>query len=76
MSSKRSRVHPTYKTKYRAASGSAPDQGLIDRGDLAPWISQPPKTGCAGQPTQPAQSVPPNSNPMTAARRRSLSAAA
>ena len=40
MSSKRSRVHPTYKTKYRVTKWPAYDRGLVDRGDLTLWISQ------------------------------------
>jgi hypothetical protein len=40
MSSKRSRVHPTYKTKYRVTNWPKYDRGLVDRGDLTHWISQ------------------------------------
>jgi IS5 family transposase len=40
MSSKRSRVHPTYKTKYRVTNWPEYDHGLVDRGDLTLWISQ------------------------------------
>ena len=39
MSSKRSRVHPTHKTKYRVGNWSASDRGLVARGDLTLWIS-------------------------------------
>jgi hypothetical protein len=40
MSSKRSRVHPTYKTKYSVTNWPEYDRGLVDRGDLTFWISQ------------------------------------
>jgi len=40
MSTKRSRVHPKYKTKYRVTNWPAYDRGLVDRGDLTLWISQ------------------------------------
>ncbi len=40
MPTKRSRVHPTYKTKYRVTNWSEYDRGLVDRGDLTLWISQ------------------------------------
>ncbi len=39
MSSKRSRVHPTFKTKYRVGNWPEYDRGLVDRGDLTVWIS-------------------------------------
>ena len=39
MSTKRSRVHPKYKTKYRVTNWSDYDRGLIRRGDLTLWIS-------------------------------------
>ncbi len=39
MSSKRSRVHPTFKTKYRVGNWPEYDRGLVDRGDLTIWIS-------------------------------------
>ena len=39
MSSKRSRVHPRFKTKYRVGNWPAYDRGLVDRGDLTIWIS-------------------------------------
>lgn len=39
MSTKRSRVHPKYKTKYRLTNWSDYDRGLIRRGDLTLWIS-------------------------------------
>jgi len=40
MSTKRSRVHPIYKTKYGVSNSPEYDQGLVDRGDLTLWISQ------------------------------------
>ena len=39
MSSKRSRVHPPYKTKYRVTNGASYDKALVDRGNLGLWIS-------------------------------------
>lgn len=39
MSSKRSRVHPPYKTKYRVTNGASYDKALVDRGSLRLWIS-------------------------------------
>ena len=34
-----SRVHPTYKTKYRVANWAAYDRALVGRGDIALWVS-------------------------------------
>ena len=39
MSTKRSRVHPPYKTKYRVTNWPSYNQALVDRGDLRLWIS-------------------------------------
>ena len=39
MSSKRSRVHPPYKTKYRVTNWASCNKALVDRGDLRLWIS-------------------------------------
>lgn len=39
MSSKRSRVHPPFKTKYRVSNGAGYDKALVDRGNLRLWIS-------------------------------------
>jgi len=39
MSSKRSRVHPPYKTKYRVTNWATDSQALVDRGSLGLWIS-------------------------------------
>ena len=39
MSTKRSRVHPKHKTKYRVTNWPEYDRGLADRGDLTLWIS-------------------------------------
>ena len=35
----KSRVHPTYKTKYRVANWAAYDRALIRRGDVTVWLS-------------------------------------
>ena len=37
--SKRSRVHPPLKTKYRVINWPAYDRALADRGSLTLWIS-------------------------------------
>ena len=34
-----SRVHPTYKTKYRVANWASYDRALIRRGDVTVWVS-------------------------------------
>ena len=39
MSSKRSRVHPAFKTKYRVGNWLTSDRGLDRRGDLSLWRS-------------------------------------
>ena len=36
----RSRVHPTYKTKYRLGNWPAYDRSLVERGDITFWISK------------------------------------
>ena len=35
----RSKVHPTYKTKYRVANWAAYNQTLVRRGDVTVWVS-------------------------------------
>ena len=39
MSSKRSKVHPKYKTKYRVRNWPAYDYSLVARGDVTLWIT-------------------------------------
>ncbi|MEZ6194501.1 MAG: IS5 family transposase [Planctomycetota bacterium] len=39
MRSKRSRVHPPYKTKYRVTNWPSYDQALANRGSVTCWIS-------------------------------------
>ena len=34
-----SRVHPTYKTKYRVTNWAPYDRALVGRGDIALWVS-------------------------------------
>ena len=34
-----SKVHPTYKTKYRVANWAAYNQALVRRGDVTVWLS-------------------------------------
>jgi len=48
VSSKRSKVHPKDKTKYRVKNGAAYDRSLVTRGDLTLWIT--PETLEAWQP--------------------------
>ena len=35
----KSRIHPTYKTKYRVANWASYDRALVRRGDLTVWVS-------------------------------------
>ncbi len=35
----KSRVHPKYKTKYRASNWAEYDRALVQRGDITLWIS-------------------------------------
>ncbi len=35
----KSRVHPTYKTKYRVANWASYDRALVSRGDITIWLS-------------------------------------
>ena len=39
MSSKRSLVHPKFKTKYRVANWSDYDRALVQRGNITLWLS-------------------------------------
>ena len=39
MSSKRSRIHPKYKTKYHVKNWPDYDRALVARGDLTVWIT-------------------------------------
>jgi hypothetical protein len=39
MPSTKSRVHPKYKTKYRASKGAEYDLSLVERGNLTVWLS-------------------------------------
>ena len=39
MPTKRSRVHPNYRTKYRVSSWSSYDAALVQRGNLNIWMS-------------------------------------
>jgi hypothetical protein len=55
MSSKRSRIHPKYKTKYRVKNWAAYDKALVARGDITLWITpealeawRPGRTGRRG----------------------------
>jgi hypothetical protein len=35
----KSKVHPTYKTRYRVANWSAYNQALVRRGDVTVWLA-------------------------------------
>ena len=35
----KSKVHPTYKTKYRVSNWPAYNQALVRRGDVSVWLS-------------------------------------
>ena len=35
----KSRIHPTYKTKYRVANWASYDRALVRRGDVTVWVS-------------------------------------
>ena len=35
----KSKVHPTYKAKYRVANWAAYNQALVRRGDVTVWLS-------------------------------------
>jgi hypothetical protein len=39
MSTKRSRIHPNYKTKYRVSNWSSYDAALVQRGNINIWMS-------------------------------------
>jgi IS5 family transposase len=50
-----SRIHPTYKTKYRVANWASYDRALVRRGDVTVWVSakaiatwEPPDVGTRG----------------------------
>ena len=36
----KSRIHPTYKTKYRVTNWREYERGLVQRGDVTVWLSQ------------------------------------
>jgi hypothetical protein len=36
----KSRVHPTYKTKYRVENWQAYEWALVQRGDVTLWLSR------------------------------------
>ncbi len=51
----KSKVHPTYKTKYRVANWSAYDRALLRRGDVTLWLApeavaawEPDRSGTRG----------------------------
>jgi len=39
MSTKRSRIHPKYKTKYRVSNWSEYDRSLVQRGNITVWLT-------------------------------------
>jgi hypothetical protein len=46
-----SRVHPTYKTKYRVTNWAKYDQALVERGNITLWITPSAIKGWAAKPT-------------------------
>jgi hypothetical protein len=59
MSSKRSRVHPPYKTKYRVTNWATYNQALVARGDLGLWISHDAMASWNAKPGEPRRGGPP-----------------
>ncbi len=53
MSSKRSRVHPAYKTEYRVTNWATYNQVLVKRGSLGLWISPDAIASWNAKPSQP-----------------------
>ena len=45
----KSRVHPTYKTRYRVGNWRAYERALVSRGDVTLWFS-PDATAAWGMP--------------------------
>ena len=52
----KSRVHPTYKKKYRIQNWASYDRSLVRRGDITIWLSpaaiaawEPARAGTAGR---------------------------
>lgn len=59
MSSKRSRIHPPYKTKYRVINWATYNRALVDRGSLGLWISTDAIASWNAKPSKP-RSIPPD----------------
>ena len=51
MSTKRSRVHPPYKTKYRVTNWAEYDRALVERSSLTFWISPEAIDGWRAKPS-------------------------
>ena len=45
----KSKVHPTYKTKYRVANWAAYNQALVRRGDVTVWVFSEANGGTLGR---------------------------
>ena len=52
MSTKRSRVHPKYKTQYRVANWAEYDRSLVERGNITIWISPDAISSWSAPPTK------------------------
>ena len=52
MSTKRSRVHPKYKTQYRVANWSDYDPSLVERGNITVWLTPDAITSWNAKPTK------------------------
>ena len=62
----KSKVHPTYKTKYRVANWAAYNQALVRRGDVTVWLSSEaiaawtPREPSTAADTSPRYDIPAN----------------
>ena len=52
MPTKRSRVHPKYKTQYRVSNWSDYDQALVQRGNITLWVTQDAIDNWKAKPTK------------------------
>ena len=51
MSTKRSLVHPKFKTKYRVANWSDYDRSLVERGNITLWLTPDAMAAWNAKPT-------------------------
>lgn len=62
MPSKRSRVHPKFKTKYRVANWSDYDRSLVERGNITLWLTPDAMAAWNAKPTHRRGGQPKYSN--------------